>query len=193
MCTDLCPRYQTGHAIRPHLVMRNLYRENLIKDDAEFARSFGDAVNCSSCGVCEMFSCPMGLSPRRVNDYMKARLRERGIQIPKNMDCSARPEINMRRVPTERLAARLNLMKYYPGHAGDECVEISPKAIFVPFRQHIGKPAEPVKQAGDPVRAGEIIAKAAAEGLSANIHAGISGIIAEIGPGGAKITAAREG
>lgn len=192
MCTDLCPRYQTGHMMRPHLVMRNLFREDTIKDDEEFARAYGDAVNCCSCALCELYSCPMGLSPRRVNDYMKVKIRERGIQIPKRSDCTARPEINLRRVPTERLVARLNLSKYYPGHAGDECIEITPDSVFVPFRQHIGKPAEPVKKVGDAVAAGELIA-AAVEGLSANVHAGISGTITEIGHGGARITAAREG
>ena len=32
MCTDLCPRYLLGHQIRPHLVMRNLWREALISE-----------------------------------------------------------------------------------------------------------------------------------------------------------------
>src|SRR5699024_6707839 len=59
MCTDLCPRYQIGHQIRPHMVMRNLYREQTISSNEEFLRAFGDAANCCSCGVCEMFACPM--------------------------------------------------------------------------------------------------------------------------------------
>lgn len=192
MCTDLCPRYQTGHMMRPHLVMRNLFLEQRKKDDSEFIKAYGDAANCCGCAVCELFSCPMGLSPKRVNDYMKVKLRERGLDVPKNGSPCARPEINLRRVPTERLVARLNLSKYYPGHAGDDFIEIAPKSIFVPFHQHIGKPAEPVKKVGDSVAAGELIAKAA-EGLSANVHAGISGTITEIGHGGVRITTAREG
>lgn len=82
MCTDLCPRYLIGHQIRPNLVMRNLWREGSIEDNEEYLRSFGDAANCCDCGVCEMFACPMGLSPRKVNGYIKGELRKRGIQVP---------------------------------------------------------------------------------------------------------------
>ena len=90
MCTDLCPRYLIGHQIRPNLVMRNLWREGSIEDNEEYLRSFGDAANCCDCGVCEMFACPMGLSPRKVNGYIKGELRKRGIQVPRNMEPHAR-------------------------------------------------------------------------------------------------------
>ena len=29
------------------------------------------AMLCCECGVCELFSCPMGLSPRRINAMLK--------------------------------------------------------------------------------------------------------------------------
>lgn len=190
MCTDLCPRYLIGHQMRPHLVMRNLHREKTIEDDAQFLAAFGDAANCCSCGVCELFSCPMGLSPRRVNDHMKAQLRARGLQVPRNMDCAARGDIAMQRVPTGRLVSRLNLGEYDGRHA-HVLKELHPQTVDVPFAQHIGKPAVPVKKAGDAVEVGDLLA-AAAEGLSANIHASIRGIITEIGPAGAKI-AGKEG
>ncbi|MGE4549094.1 MAG: 4Fe-4S dicluster domain-containing protein [Intestinibacillus sp.] len=190
MCTDLCPRYLIGHQMRPHLVMRNLHREKTILDDTQFLAAFGDAANCCSCGVCELFSCPMGLSPRRVNDYMKGQLRARGIQVPRNTDCQAREGLEERRVPTGRLVSRLDLSGYYGRHA-HECRTLRPQTVFIPFAQHIGKPAVPVKQTGDTVEKGELLA-AAAEGLSANIHASMRGVITEIGPTGAKI-AGKEG
>ena len=62
-CTDLCPRSLLGHHVEPHMVMRSIWRKDSITDPAEFERALGSAVNCSSCGTCEMFSCPMGLSP----------------------------------------------------------------------------------------------------------------------------------
>ncbi len=192
MCTDLCPRYLIGHQIRPHLVMRNLYRENSITDNGEFLKAFGDAVNCCSCGVCEMFACPMGLSPRRVNEYMKGVLREKGIQVPKNPEPQAMSMLNLRRTPTERLVARLGLSSYYGLHA-HECKDLMPEEIFVPFSQHIGKPAVPVKKAGDRVEQGELLAAAADGALSANIHAGISGTITEITASGARISGRKEG
>lgn len=192
MCTDLCPRYQIGHQIRLHMVMRNLYREQTISSNEEFLRAFGDAANCCSCGVCEMFACPMGLSPRKVNEYMKGAQRERGLQPERNMKPEARPELDMRRIPTERLIARLGLSAYSGLHA-HTCIELSPDEVFVPFAQHIGKPAQPVCKAGDAVNKGDLIAQAAEGALSANIHAGITGVITEVSAAGARISGRKEG
>lgn len=192
MCTDLCPRYQIGHQIRPHMVMRNLYREQTISSNEEFLRAFGDAANCCSCGVCEMFACPMGLSPRKVNEYMKGAQRERGLQPERNMKPEARPELDMRRILTERLIARLGLSAYSGLHA-HTCIELSPDEVFVPFAQHIGKPAQPVCKAGDAVNKGDLIAQAAEGALSANIHAGITGVITEVSAAGARISGRKEG
>ena len=107
MCTDLCPRYLIGHQIRPNLVMRNLWRGPGIEDNGEYERCFGDAANCCDCGICEMFACPMGLSPRKVNQYIKGQLRQRGIQVPRNMEPQARSFVDQRHTPTDRLVARL--------------------------------------------------------------------------------------
>lgn len=186
MCTDLCPRFQTGHRIKPHLVMRNIWREGMIDSNEEFAKNFGDAVNCSSCGVCEMFSCPMGLSPRKVNDYMKGQLRERGIMIDKTPNPTARPTIDLNRIPTDRLIARLGLAQYNGLHA-HSFMELSPREVFIPLSQHIGKPAAPVVKAGDTVRKGEVIGQAAEGGLSANIHASVDGTVTEATAGGIRI------
>ncbi|NCB63730.1 MAG: proton-conducting membrane transporter, partial [Clostridia bacterium] len=113
MCTDLCPRYLIGHQIRPNLVMRNLWREQGMEDNEEFLRAFGDAANCCDCGICEMFACPMGLSPRKVNGYIKGELRKRGIQVPRNMEPVVREFVDQRKTPTDRLVARLGLSQYY--------------------------------------------------------------------------------
>lgn len=186
MCTDLCPRFQTGHSIKPHLVMRNIWREEMIDSNEEFAKSFGDAVNCSSCGVCEMFSCPMGLSPRKVNDYMKVKLRERGIMIDKTPNPTARPTIELNRIPTDRLISRLGLAQYNGLHA-HSCTDLLPKEVFIPLSQHIGKPAAPVVKAGDTVHTGDLIGQADDAGLSANIHASVNGTVTEVTSGGIRI------
>lgn len=191
MCTDLCPRYLIGHTMRPHLVMRNLYREEAIADNGEYLAAFGDAANCCSCGVCEMFACPMGLSPRKVNDYMKERLRARGIDVPRGKNPHALPDAALHHTPTGRLAARLGLAAYYGLHA-HECRELTPETVFIPFRQHIGKPAEAVRAVGDTVHCGELLAAAAQEGLSANIHASVDGVITEISAAGASISCRKE-
>lgn len=185
MCTDMCPRYMIGHDIQPHLVMRNMWRENQIMDDEEFLRAFGSSQNCCECGICEMFACPMGLSPRKVNTYFKGKLRERGLQYPKNSNPVARPGVDQRRVPTGRLVARLGLIDHYHDHAS-ECFEITPEQVFVPFRQHIGKPATPVVKVGDKVERGQLVA-AAQDGISANIHTGLAGVVKEVASDGVLI------
>lgn len=179
-CTDLCPRHLIGHHVEPHRVMRNIWRQASITDTAEFERAFGSAANCSSCGTCEMFSCPMGLSPRKMNDYAKTLLRERGIQPEKNQHPVALSAVDNRRIPTGRLIARLDLTKY-EFHGLPELFKVEPQEVIVPLSQHIGKPAVPTVAVGDPVEKGDLIA-GAAEGLSANIHTGFAGIVKEITP-----------
>lgn len=58
--------------------------------------------------------------------------------------------------------------------------------MFIPFQQHIGKPAVPVKSAGDTVSKGELLAQAA-EGLSVNIHASVDGVVEQVTNAGATI------
>lgn len=187
MCTDLCPRYQIGHRIKPHLVMRNIWRENTIETIEEFEKSFGDAANCCDCGLCEMFSCPMGLSPRKVNGYIKGKLRDKGIIVEKNATPVAREAVDISKVPTDRLIARLNLGKYNGLHA-HSCITLNPSEVFIPFSQHIGKPATPVKSVGDRVYIGELIAAADEGGLSANIHASLNGTVKEVSPTGIRLS-----
>ena len=191
MCTDLCPRYLIGHQIRPNLMMRGLWREPSITDNEEYLRMFGDAANCCSCGVCEMFACPMGLSPRKVNEYLKGEFRKRGIQVPKNPEAHAREFVQERKTPTNRLVARLGLSEYYGKHPSS-CEELSVDTVFIPFSQHIGKPAAAVKQAGDTVAKGELLAAAAESALSANIHSSVNGVIEEITDKGARIRCRKE-
>lgn len=191
MCTDLCPRYLIGHQIRPNLMMRGLWREPSITDNEEYLRMFGDAANCCSCGVCEMFACPMGLSPRKVNEYLKGEFRKRGIQVPKNQEAHAREFVQERKTPTNRLVARLGLSEYYGKHPSS-CEELSVDTVFIPFSQHIGKPAAAVKQAGDTVAKGELLAAAAEGALSANIHSSVNGVIEEITDKGARIRCRKE-
>ena len=184
-CTDLCPREAIGHDVKPHLTMRNVYRQAQITDNAEFERVFGHAANCSSCGACEMFSCPMGLSPRKMNDYVKGLLRQRGINPAKNQEPVAYSYVDDRRIPTGRLIARLGLAEYHT-HELPDTFEMDVEEVIIPLSQHIGKPAEACVKVGDTVNAGDLVANAA-EGLSVNIHTGFAGTVKEIGPQGIRI------
>jgi hypothetical protein len=128
----------------------------------------------------------MKLSPRKVNGYMKQKLRERGIAVEKAPEAAALEPIDMRRVPTERLISRLGLAKYHPNHA-ENCLTLAPEEVYIPFSQHIGAPAVPCRSPGEHIEKGELLA--AAEGaLSANIHSSLSGRILSLDEKGARIS-----
>ena len=52
-------------------------------------------------------------------------------------------------------------------------------SVKIKLSQHIGAPAAACVKTGDKVSAGDVIAKAA-DGLSVNIHASISGTVEEV-------------
>lgn len=54
-----------------------------------------------------------------------------------------------------------------------------PEALYLPLQQHIGAPAEPVVEAGDLVKKGQLLARAGGP-VSAPVHAPTSGRIASI-------------
>ena len=55
-----------------------------------------------------------------------------------------------------------------------------PKTVVISMSQHIGKPCTPLVKAGEPVKLGQKIGDA--EGLSATIHASVSGTVAAVEP-----------
>ncbi|CAM1378234.1 Ion-translocating oxidoreductase complex subunit C [Fretibacterium fastidiosum] len=187
MCTDMCPRHLIGHEVAPHQVMRNVWREETLPDE-EYVRCFGSALNCCDCGLCEMFSCPMGLSPRRINGWFKQRFREKGLNKERNMEPLAQRFLDLRRVPTSRLYARLGLGDWHGVHVREPHRSLAPQCVYVPFRQHIGKPAAPIVHVGDRVERGALIASAQ-EGVSANVHTGLAGLVQSIDESGALIVA----
>lgn len=174
LCSDLCHRHMMGHKLRPHRVMRNI---GMSEHDEEIMK---EALLCCECGICEMFACPMGLSPRRVNQYVKSELGKQKIRHPKGeINPPENEMIDFRRVPTERLIARLHLMEYYHQHLYDT-VELEPKKVHVSTRQHIGKPATPIVNVGDYVTQGQLIGKVELEDMGANVHASICGRVVEV-------------
>ena len=54
-CTQMCPRYLTGHPLKPHMIMRKLAYaqspEEVLED--EHVRQ---AMICSECGLCETYA-----------------------------------------------------------------------------------------------------------------------------------------
>lgn len=174
MCTDLCPRHNLGHPIEPHRFMRAMSNHDFNDLDA-----FLNLFFCSGCGLCEMFSCPQGLAPRTLIGDCKDGLRKAGIKPPKGVEAATVKESReYRKVPENRLEARLGLTKYETKAPLDDKVRPVEK-VRIPFSQHIGAPAVCTVQKGDSVTRGQVIADAA-QGLSVPVHASICGTVTDI-------------
>lgn len=173
MCTDLCPRYMLGHPIEPHLFMLAATCK-----DVQQPNIFLNTMFCCSCGVCELYSCFQGLSPRSLMLEYKNGLRANGIRPPKVEAAPVEPSRDFKKVSMERLMARLDLTKYDKEAPLDES-PVSVKKVRIMLSQHIGAPARPVVSVGDRVTCSQMIAQPA-DGLSVAIHASVSGVVRDV-------------
>ena len=174
-CTEMCPRYLMGHPIRPHKVMRAI---SMSKDHGE--EVFKDALLCCECGVCEMYACPMGISPRQVNIMVKKELRQKGVKFSTEEKITPIEERDSRQVPVSRLVQRLNLGKYSEIKFVDEASHLKVCKVYIPLKQHIGKPATAIVLVGDEVIKGQLIGEIQLKDMGANIHASIDGKVTEV-------------
>jgi Na+-translocating ferredoxin:NAD+ oxidoreductase RnfC subunit len=176
MCSDLCPRTLIGHPFETHRVMR-AFAANLETSTEAGAL----AAMCCECGVCEQYACPMQLSPRRINQAVKAELRDAGIRYegPRAITKDFTVWREYRKIPVPRLAARIGISEYMrlatPFIGG-----LQPRSVSIPLRQHIGAAAVPVVRKGDAVRAGDLVGEIPENAPGARVHASISGVVDEI-------------
>ena len=174
MCTDMCPRYLIGHELRPHRVMRAM---GMGEQDEEILK---EALICCECNVCELFACPMGISPKSTNTYLKGVFREKGVRYNGNKEMPPEHEMrDYRKIPVSRLIARLSLSRYYNNKISD-LQELKADKVKIFLSQHIGKPAVPLVKEGDRVIEGQRIAEVGREEFGANIHASINGIVSKV-------------
>ncbi len=174
-CTELCPRYLIGHSLKPHKIMRHVgyeMRKELNDITAVFL--------CSECGLCNLYACPFGLSPLRVNQEIKKELTEAGVKNPhKEAPEEAHPMIEYRRVPTERVISRIGVEEYNVD-APLEKREYRTNFVRIPLSQHVGAKSVPVVKLNDKVKVGDLIADIPRGALGARIHASIEGKITDI-------------
>lgn len=176
LCTDLCPRNLLGYGIKPN--------ETILSAGYSFTVNGGEvgkgALLCSECGACDMYACPMGLSPRRVNQVLKAGLAKNRVAPPdKGKAVTAGAWRKYRRIPTKRLVQRLGLAGYSSPVIWHK-ETIAPEAVTILLRQGIGAAAEPVVKAGDSVTVGDLIAAIPEGKLASNMFASISGTVAQV-------------
>ncbi|MDR0238812.1 MAG: SLBB domain-containing protein [Deltaproteobacteria bacterium] len=176
ICSDLCPRMLIGHPFETHKVMR------AFGSGVELESEAGTLAHlCCECGVCEHYACPMQLSPRRVNQTVKAALRATNTAFDGSR--ALREEYStwrsLRKVPVQRLAARLDIARYMHLETPDLGV-LTPAAVRIPLLQHIGMPAQAQIKPGDKVRAGQCIGEIPEKGLGARIHASLDGTVTAV-------------
>lgn len=174
MCTDLCPRNLLGHPIQPHLFMRAA-----TSGSTQDVGTFLDTFFCSSCGLCEMYSCNQGLTPRSLIAEYKGGLRANGVKPPKVESAPVKKSRALRRVPISRLRARLGLDQYNVKAPLDESY-IVVNHVRIKLSQHIGAPAVPIVKVGDVVKEGQKIGEAAENALSLPVHASIDGVVTNV-------------
>lgn len=171
-CTEACPRNLLGHGLKPHRIMRS------IAYSLEDAVTVKSALLCSECGVCE-YACPMDLSPRRINAWIKGELAKDGVRY-RGDGCE--PQVSSyredRKVPVKRLITRIGL-KEYDRLAPIKEMQLSPSSVKIKMGQHIGAPCKPLVQVGDLVQRGEVIGEIPDGKLGARVHASLDGIVTE--------------
>lgn len=177
-CSQLCPRALLGHPLEPHRIMRKL---SSCRDLTEILddRDVRNAALCCECGICEVYACPMGLQPRKVNSLLKGELAGAGIRYQRaEGEWEPDPNRNMRKAPTARVASRAGVAAFEEIRI-DELKEITPASsgtVRLTFRQSIGAPSQPVIKDGERVEEGQLIAVCPEGSLGSALHASISGV-----------------
>jgi Na+-translocating ferredoxin:NAD+ oxidoreductase RnfC subunit len=177
-CTDLCPRYLLGHALKPHEIMRSINYG--LEQPTHIVTA---SVLCCECRLCEAYACPLELSPMAYYRAVKRKLADAGWKntLHRRRDLPPHDMLAYRRVPMSRLIDKLGLTAYrvYPVPLDER--ERKPKEVRIPLRQHIGVPATPTVKEGAEVKRGELIAAVPEGKLGANVHASVSGKVVEVG------------
>ena len=175
LCTELCPRHMIGHELSPHLLIRAVNYKNIGK-----LSMLTSALTCSECGVCEAYACPVGISPLRVNQALKAELRTKGLRYQGELG-NVDPLAKHRLIPTSRLMDRLNLRSLYR-EAPLSLKRYEPDEVTLKLQQHIGAPAEPIVKVGEVVSLGQVVGEIPEGTLGARIHASLDGTVIQVTP-----------
>jgi len=180
LCTEVCPRQMIGHDVFPHKVMR--YFGGIVSSsDVADNETLRGALICCECGICEVIACPMGISPRQVNQYVKKELGNLGVRYEgdkKEFVVDALREYKA--VSPKNILIKLGLSQY-DKYELNKMKTIDIDEVFIPLSMHIGAPSEQVVNVGDTVNIGDLIAKIPEGALGANIHASIAGVVISTG------------
>jgi len=176
LCSEVCPRQMIGHNVSPHKVMR--YFGGVAKlDDVIDSEVLRGALICCECGICEVIACPMGISPRQVNQYVKKELANLGVRYGEDeREYNVDSMREYKAVSPKNILIKLGLLQYAE-YELNEVTTIDIEEVFIPLSMHIGAPSVPIVNVGERVNVGDLIATIPEDSLGANIHASIAGEI----------------
>ena len=170
-CSDLCPRDLLGHFVKPHRAMIS------VGFSAEEATAWQEtALHCCECALCTLYACPEDLDPFRVMVESKRSLMARGVR-PAKEAVEPQAMYEYRRTPTKMLVRRLDLERFAAPARYAE-VELRPKSLTLPTKQHAGVPSSPTVRPGDRVASGAIVADIPQGALGAKIFSPRAGRVA---------------
>ncbi len=176
MCTDMCPRYLLGYNIHIDKTLRAASHS-----EVQDARAFTETTMCSGCGVCTVVACQQMLDPQKISLAVKAELSKQGFRRKDNIaPQKVREEREGRLVPSSVLIDKLGIRRFVKQMVTRKEIEFKPKTVYIPFSQHIGKPATAIVSVGDIVKKGEPIARTDLSTLGTTIHSSIDGKVKEI-------------
>lgn len=169
-CTDMCPRALLGYPLEPHRMVRTAMQAAEVNPVMVLS-----ATLCCGCGICESLACSQGISPRAVINNYKALLAKNKLRFSSDEVFEPKQERDYRKIPSLKWEQDLGVAKFDTvAEFGGEMTDFS--RVRVPLGRHIGAPSVPIVKDGQSVERGEVIA-VAANGLSVNQHASISGTV----------------
>ena len=170
-CTRVCPRWQLGSPLQPHLIMRAANYPSKSKEVLEILKT---AHYCCECGLCSTIGCQtMRLSPRKMCASLK-----KEVERPEKFEEEVKiQDIRLEdyQIPSSRLLLRYGLSEF--GHTDFIDEAVTPSIVSIPMKQHIGIPARPVVKVGENVTRGQLIGAMSHDGLSAAVHSSIDGTV----------------
>ena len=175
-CTDLCPRHLLGHPVDPYAFIRAASYKDMNNLD-----TFLNTMFCSSCGLCEMYSCIQGISPRLLLTEYKNGLKENGIVDFKASVSEVDNERKYRKISIKRLTSRLGLTRYDRVTKFKE-FNLSGEDIRISLNDNSKYPADILVKENDSVTNGQLLAKYDKEDLLP-IYSGVDGIVTEVTEG----------
>lgn len=140
---------------------------------------FLNSFFCVSCGLCEMYSCHQGLSPRTLLDQYKGGLRAKGVKPPERTNKPVNSLREERKVPEHRLVHRLGLHSFDVPAPMTAC-KADIKEVKLMLRQCIGAPCAATVKVGDKVTVGQVVGQPPEGALGTCLHASIAGKVTAV-------------